>query len=748
MLSVFVLLISGCAAIFHSGEGGGSLTITIAGGMNRTLAPAVNMEAASYIVTLQKLDAEEILTQSIPASTTSVTMGKLEFGDWTVRVDAYNGETPSPRLIGTGEDTIKIETKKTASVIIVLGGTGTLDLAVAWSGSIENVSVNASLTPLGETGQIAIPPLSVGVTDNINKTLAAGYYTLAMQLRDDLNEGKVIGGAVETVRIVEGFTTQGTVSFVNLTEPLGTFFATVTIDLRDPVLVTISRATATGTTAGWLNFVASGTGSGESTGFDWFVNGAAPPEGSFVSATRLSLPTADLAETGYRIDAVAILPDGSRSGSASFSIDWLGMSETQPSGSGNSAYYDLASNIPWFWDGTEWQPFNASLEVTVGAGKDFSTIQDAIDAPYPAGYTILVDAGTYDGFVDVNKQVSIIGAGSGTDGTVLVNSAVQGDFVKLPSIIGITYTYRPTLVISASGTESSPLLLKNLRIGERANIGSPRPGILLRPGADASRVASYANIRLENVHVEGHAEDYDGGSPTRTPVFAEESGFAVDGSTSLQNLVVADCLFKDMIYGVILYNDATNSSTASDIEISDTVFTGNAVKGVYAEKLSNATFSNVTVTDNGNIARAPYYWAGFNAGIDINLKFGAYTNLNFNNLTVSGNGLGSYAGAGLTIKARGSGTGDSATYVAKPASLSKVKITNGSYSGNEVGIRFGEIVGPAPPNYLPPTVFGYVHLGSPTEVSVVGNVTISGNVRAQLLNLIDALTLAGEVRHY
>ena len=58
---------------------------------------------------------------------------------------------------------------------------------------------------------------------------------------------------------------------------------------------------------------------------------------------------------------------------------------------------------------------------------------------------------------------------------------------------------------------------------------------------------------------------------------------------------------------------------------------------------------------------------------------------------MSGNGTGSDNGAGVAVKARGTGD-DSATYTAVPATLTGVSITGGSFSGNEIhDIRFGEV---------------------------------------------------------
>lgn len=328
---------------------------------------------------------------------------------------------------------------------------------------------------------------------------------------------------------------------------------------------------------------------------------------------------------------------------------------------------------------------DTQLYVTPGC-----SIQAAVDAADP-GDTIQVAAGTYDETINVDKRVSIIGEGSGEDGSVLVNTAAASDFTKLPGVPGVTYgTYRPNVIISASGLDSDhPLLLKNLRIGPRANIGYPRPAIIPQPGSPASGyVASYSYIELDNIKIVGHVGDDTTGSagpPKVNPVSANEWGFAIDGSTNVYYLVLKNSEFTDMRYGMIFFNNENNPSTAQFVEISDTTFARNSVKGFYAEKLSDAMFINVQIIDNGDIEHTPYYWVAHNAGLDLNLKYGDYQNIAFDDLTVTGNGLGSKEGMGLGVKAR-----DDGNYGVKGATLNNVQINGGVFTGNERGIRFGE----------------------------------------------------------
>jgi hypothetical protein len=332
------------------------------------------------------------------------------------------------------------------------------------------------------------------------------------------------------------------------------------------------------------------------------------------------------------------------------------------------------------------------------------SIQDAIDTA-GKGDAINVPSGTYDGTIDINKQITLQGAGSGDSETVLTDTA---DPVI---VLGATYEYNPVVIISASGIAGKPVLLKDLKIEPRQDkIGAGRqvPGILLRPGSGPGYVASYSYVEMNNVRVIG-----------TTSFGTPESGARVDGSTSLYHFVVKNCEFNNMGYGMIFHNNAANPSMVQFMEISDTTFNNNHIKGFYAEKLSDATFNNVKVINNGDTALSPSWAITTNSGIDINLKYGDYHNLTFNNLTVTGNGIGSDNGTGLAIKARG--TGNDLSYNSPWATLEHVRVNGGTFSGNTTGILFGE---PDKNNT------------SPTDIVVTG-ATVSENKSGNIVNNLD-----------
>ena len=87
------------------------------------------------------------------------------------------------------------------------------------------------------------------------------------------------------------------------------------------------------------------------------------------------------------------------------------------------------------------------------------------------------------------------------------------------------------------------------------------------------------------------------------------------------------------------------------------------MKGIYAEALSNAHITNITMNDVGQYGDAAFMAAPgtFGNGIDINLKNGTYSNIVIDHFTMTDVGLSSGAGSAhlgggaIVVKARDDG---------------------------------------------------------------------------------------------
>jgi hypothetical protein len=375
--------------------------------------------------------------------------------------------------------------------------------------------------------------------------------------------------------------------------------------------------------------------------------------------------------------------------------------------------------------------YNSANGTNYTYGYDaFGSIQDAIDGV--TGSTINVLPGTYTENIDVDKYVQIIGSGSGEDpvsNTILTqNPTGAGD-----NKIGV-------IQLSASGnSQADPILIQDIRVA-----ADGMAGISVGRFTEATG-QSISYVELDNVIVVGNNVN---------PNTEQERGLYVDLTSSLSYLTITDCSFDSLTYGWYFQKEVSaDASTVQYVDVTNTTFNHNNLKGIYAEKLSDATFDGCTVSENGfSDAGVPSYFLPWMSGIDINLKAGTYANLIFNNCTVTDNALGgAKEGVGLTVKGRGTGNNPSGSYTAFPAWVDNVQVNGGTYTGNERGMRFGE---PGKENASPTNVvitdadiYDNVQTYSGTDGSAYGDVVnqmmagVSVSAEANWWGTIDYATI-------
>lgn len=306
--------------------------------------------------------------------------------------------------------------------------------------------------------------------------------------------------------------------------------------------------------------------------------------------------------------------------------------------------------------------FTEELKITAKEVFDYivspgESIQNAINSA-PEGSKVAVRSGTYNQNLNVNKRIFLVGE----DGVSLTPSANL-----------------PVVTISASGNSSEePVFLRNFDI-YTANTGND-PGS--KTGIWIASTIPLSHIGLEDIIITGNNISY---VPSGL-----ESGVSIFQNVSVDDLEIENCHFKDLSYGFISGGsiNPANPGYLTNLKMKNTILENNSVKGFYVERLSDSILENVTAKDNGNIVLCPSWAIASNAGIDVNLKHGNYQNITFKNLIVTGNGVGSTNGAGLTVKARGTGTDSS--YSSPIATLDFVFVYGGTFSGNNYDMMFGE----------------------------------------------------------
>lgn len=291
---------------------------------------------------------------------------------------------------------------------------------------------------------------------------------------------------------------------------------------------------------------------------------------------------------------------------------------------------------------------------TIGTDA-FPTINAAFAAT-SANATIYVAPGAYSESLTITKAIRIIGSGKGTDPTqdTVITSLVSHAFILQSGNVtienlSITTNNRPTngnAIHSAMAT--SNLTFRNLYIYRCSY------------GMFFDYTASTANVVVV---------DCDMINNINTGIYFFKND-ALRQSVACNNFLVERCNFINMGYGFYVctphlppppmrINDFTN------LTIRNCVYQNLSYKAMYFEKLSNAIFDSLTITNTG-------YWPGYGSpfGIDINLKYGDFTNILFNNcvFTRCGN-THAINGMALGIKGRS----DNA-YSANPATLTGVTI--------------------------------------------------------------------------
>jgi hypothetical protein len=292
----------------------------------------------------------------------------------------------------------------------------------------------------------------------------------------------------------------------------------------------------------------------------------------------------------------------------------------------------------------------------------FDTIQAGVDAVTTSG-VVNVAPGIYEENVVVNKIVSILGAGSGnTASDTIVTSPPSVDYK-----VGV-------FQITATGNSGAIILLSDMQVQPIGQAGVSVGRFTESTGT------SVAYLTLDNLFVIG---------TNNNAQTEQERGLYVDLTSTLDHLTIIDSAFNNLAYGWYFQKAvSTDTSTVSNVSVINTTFNHNNLKGLYTEKLTEASFTDCTISENGFDATGlPSYFIPWMAGVDFNLKAGTYQNIAFIDSDFTNNALGgAQHGIGLALKARD----DGATYGAFPATLDGVQIIGGNFAGNERGIRIGE----------------------------------------------------------
>ncbi|HEX8420419.1 MAG TPA: hypothetical protein VF638_10450, partial [Sphingomonas sp.] len=300
----------------------------------------------------------------------------------------------------------------------------------------------------------------------------------------------------------------------------------------------------------------------------------------------------------------------------------------------------------------------------------FTTIQAAIDMA-DTGYTIGLTAGEIyaENLVIDVEGLTINGAGATLLGSLLAdnNIAVGGLYEHITAVGGFGNTSGTGITVAADNVTINGLAVQGFY-----------DATLLGDGVDG--LTLNAVDYLSNLNGIRKAET------------ADVTGLTITGGS-----------IADGYVGLLIFKTVTPGQAAvgnlSDVLISGTSFTDLARKGIYAETLSDARITGITMTNVGQYGAAGgFEGAGSNGtagnGINLNLKNGAYSDIEIDLFTFTdvgaSNGAGSshQNGGAIFITARD----DGGTYGPAPATFTgAVDIHDGTIAGIlSTGIAVGE----------------------------------------------------------
>lgn len=349
----------------------------------------------------------------------------------------------------------------------------------------------------------------------------------------------------------------------------------------------------------------------------------------------------------------------------------------------------------------------------------FQTIQEAVDAADP-GAVILIAPGTYTGNIIVDVAgITIKGAGPGV--------VLEGTFRTDNNI--------------APGASVAEFF-------ETATGYSNAAGRGLTIAADGVTIE---NLRISSYHTGIELGSNDGLTLTNVDIDSSEMGLRKATAATVTDFTMTGGSVTDGYNGFTIFA-AVGAGGFDGVVIQNVTFENLTEKGIYAEHLSNAVITGITMTNVGEFGRGPSFGipaqvGEFGNGIDLNLKYGTYENIAISNFTFTNVGSSTGVdtvpldfGAAIAIKARD----DASAYNTNPASATNVTISNGTINGTSTGIRVGE---PGKNNAGPAVTVTGVNISGET-VAEHDNVTRSvltvnnadGSVKLLGGSLGDALT--------
>lgn len=276
LLVMAILLLSACGGESNSESKEevttelGSLQLSLdQGATTRTITSTFDMNIARF-------DLEGAGPQgasfNISGSDSSVLVGQLAAGDWTISVNAYNAVDD---VIASGSTSVVVVAQETVSATIIVepfSGTGTLELTVTWP--VADVASPALVMTLvdNQDAQISLSPvIDAGAgSATVTASLDTGYYSLIIQLS---NGDALVIGHTDVVRILKDQTTSGSIIFDSVNSVDGAMALTIEQRMALPINLQLSGPSDTVVNTRTIELTVTAPLEAQALRYDWYQNG-------------------------------------------------------------------------------------------------------------------------------------------------------------------------------------------------------------------------------------------------------------------------------------------------------------------------------------------------------------------------------------------------------------------------------------------------------------------------------------------
>ncbi len=300
-----------CNLPTNVGEGG--LTVQVTSPQALIMTPGLDMTVSSYAISGTGPNGASF-SKTITGSSGS--FSGLALGTWNIAVDGSNA---AGTIVSHGATSAVVSAGANQTVTITaapVSGSGSLSLTVTWlAASVDIPSIQAQLVPnQGTAIDLAFSISTPGKATYSGAAIPTGYYTLVVKLLDN---GQLVMGAVDVVRIVKGQTTSGSIDFTSVNTGTGSIIVNITPTINNPIPVTMSGQQATMSAGAPVTVTASVPSGLGTVTYVWYLNGASRTTGPSFTFNTAAAP---LTPGVYRLDVAAFTAGGSQGGSATFTF--------------------------------------------------------------------------------------------------------------------------------------------------------------------------------------------------------------------------------------------------------------------------------------------------------------------------------------------------------------------------------------------------------------------------------------------